>query len=80
MEGGLAQMISHGFVSAAMFLCVGVMYDRMHSRQIADYGGVVNTMPKFAAFMMLFAMANAGLPGDVRLRRRVPGHPGGGAR
>ena len=56
------QMISHGFVSAAMFLCVGVMYDRMHSRQIADYGGVVNTMPKFAAFMMLFAMANAGLP------------------
>ncbi len=62
MEGGLVQMISHGFVSAAMFLCVGVMYDRMHSRQIADYGGVVNTMPKFAAFMMLFAMANAGLP------------------
>jgi NADH-quinone oxidoreductase subunit M len=62
MEGGLVQMISHGFVSAAMFLCVGVMYDRMHSRRIADYGGVVNTMPKFAAFMMLFAMANAGLP------------------
>src|SRR5437762_8192817 len=62
MEGGLVQMISHGFVSAAMFLCVGVMYDRMHSRQIADYGGVVNTMPKFAAFMMLFAMANSGLP------------------
>ena len=62
MEGGLVQMISHGFVSAAMFLCVGVMYDRMHSREIADYGGVVNTMPKFAAFMMLFAMANAGLP------------------
>ena len=61
-EGALAQMISHGFVSAAMFLCVGVMYDRLHSRQIADYGGVVNTMPKFAAFMMLFAMANAGLP------------------
>ena len=56
-------MISHGFVSAAMFLCVGVLYDRMHSRQIADYGGVVNTMPKFAAFLMLFAMANAGLPG-----------------
>ena len=55
-------MISHGFVSAAMFLCVGVMYDRMHTRLIADYGGVVNTMPKFAAFMMLFAMANAGLP------------------
>ena len=62
IEGGLVQMISHGFVSAAMFLCVGVMYDRVHSRQIADYGGVVNTMPKFAAFFMLFAMANAGLP------------------
>ena len=62
VEGALAQAISHGFVSAAMFLCVGVMYDRMHSRMIADYGGVVNTMPKFAAFMMLFAMANAGLP------------------
>jgi NADH-quinone oxidoreductase subunit M len=62
IEGGLLQMISHGFVSAAMFLCVGVLYDRMHSRQIADYGGVVNTMPKFAAFMMLFAMAYAGLP------------------
>jgi NADH-quinone oxidoreductase subunit M len=62
VEGGLVQMISHGFVSAAMFLCVGVMYDRMHSRLIADYGGVVNTMPKFAAYMMLFAMANAGLP------------------
>jgi NADH-quinone oxidoreductase subunit M len=63
VEGALVQMISHGFVSAAMFLCVGVMYDRLHSRLIADYGGVVNTMPKFAAFMMLFAMANAGLPG-----------------
>jgi NADH-quinone oxidoreductase subunit M len=62
VEGGLVQMISHGFVSAAMFLCVGVMYDRMHSRMISDYGGVVNTMPKFASLMMLFAMANAGLP------------------
>jgi NADH-quinone oxidoreductase subunit M len=62
VEGALVQMISHGFVSAAMFLCVGVVYDRMHTRQIADYGGVVNTMPKFAALMMLFAMANAGLP------------------
>ncbi|MDP1524699.1 MAG: NADH-quinone oxidoreductase subunit M [Rhodocyclaceae bacterium] len=62
VEGALVQMISHGFISAAMFLCVGVMYDRMHSRQIADYGGVVNTMPKFAGFMVLFAMANAGLP------------------
>lgn len=63
IEGALVQMISHGFVSAAMFLCIGVLYDRMHSRNIADYGGVVNTMPKFAAFFMLFAMANAGLPG-----------------
>jgi NADH-quinone oxidoreductase subunit M len=62
VEGALVQMISHGFVSAALFLCVGVMYDRMHSRMITDYGGVVNTMPKFAAFMMLFAMANCGLP------------------
>src|SRR5688500_8328372 len=62
VEGGLVQMISHGFVSAALFLCIGVMYDRLHTRNIGDYGGVVNTMPKFAAFMMLFAMANAGLP------------------
>ena len=62
VEGALVQMISHGFVSAALFLCVGELYDRMHSRMIADYGGVVNTMPKFAALMMLFAMANCGLP------------------
>jgi NADH-quinone oxidoreductase subunit M len=62
VEGGLVQMVSHGFVSAAMFLCVGVLYDRMHTRAIADYGGVANTMPRFASFMMLFAMANAGLP------------------
>ncbi|MCC6196161.1 MAG: NADH-quinone oxidoreductase subunit M [Burkholderiales bacterium] len=62
-EGALAQMISHGFVSAALFLCVGVLHDRMHSHLIADFGGVVNTMPKLAAFWMLFAMANAGLPG-----------------
>lgn len=62
VEGALVQMISHGFVSGAMFLCIGVLYDRMHSRQIADYGGVVHTMPKFAAFFMLFAMANSGLP------------------
>src|SRR5947209_13479279 len=62
VEGGLAQMISHGFVSAALFLCVGVMYDRLHSRLISDYGGVVNAMPKFAAFMMLFAMGNSWLP------------------
>jgi len=58
-------MISHGFVSAAMFLAIGVLYDRMHSREIASYGGVVNTMPKFAAFAMLFAMANCGLPGTA---------------
>jgi len=63
MEGGMVQMISHGFISGALFLCVGVLYDRMHSRQINDYGGVANTMPVFAAFMVLFAMANAGLPG-----------------
>lgn len=62
VEGAIVQMISHGFVSAAMFLCIGVLYDRVHSRQIADYGGVVHTMPKFAAFFMLFAMANSGLP------------------
>jgi len=63
IEGGIVQMISHGFVSGAMFLCAGVMYDRLHSRLIKDYGGVANRMPVFAAFMMLFAMANAGLPG-----------------
>ncbi|WP_460526830.1 NADH-quinone oxidoreductase subunit M [Chitinimonas naiadis] len=62
VEGALVQMISHGFVSAAMFFCIGVMYDRVHSRKIADYGGVANTMPKFAAFALLFAMANSGLP------------------
>ncbi|MFT6372195.1 MAG: NADH-quinone oxidoreductase subunit M [Gammaproteobacteria bacterium] len=63
LEGGMVQMVSHGFISGAMFLCVGVLYDRMHSRQIADYGGVANTMPMFAGFMVFFAMANAGLPG-----------------
>ena len=63
LSGGMFQMISHGFISGALFLCVGVLYDRLHSRQIADYGGVVNTMPRFAAFMVLFALANAGLPG-----------------
>ncbi|MEE2982465.1 MAG: NADH-quinone oxidoreductase subunit M [Pseudomonadota bacterium] len=63
IEGGMIQMISHGFISSALFLCVGIMYDRVHSRQIRDYGGVVNTMPIFAAYMMLFAMANSGLPG-----------------
>ena len=63
LEGAMVQMISHGFISAAMFLSVGVLYDRMHSRRIADYGGVANTMPTFAAFVVLFAMANSGLPG-----------------
>ncbi|HJX17648.1 MAG TPA: NADH-quinone oxidoreductase subunit M [Acidiferrobacterales bacterium] len=63
VEGAVIQMISHGFVSGALFLCVGVLYDRLHSRNIADYGGVVNRMPVFASFMMLFSMANAGLPG-----------------
>jgi NADH-quinone oxidoreductase subunit M len=61
--GAIVQMISHGFVSGAMFLCIGVLYDRVHSREIAAYGGVVNTMPKFAAFAVFFAMANCGLPG-----------------
>ena len=63
ITGGMVQMISHGLISGAMFLCVGVLYDRVHSREIADYGGVANTMPMYAAFMVLFAMANAGLPG-----------------
>lgn len=62
VQGGIVQMISHGFVSGAMFLCIGVLYDRMHSREIADYGGVVNRMPKFAALFVLFSFANAGLP------------------
>ena len=63
--GAIVQMISHGFVSGAMFLCIGVLYDRVHSRQIADYGGVANTMPRFTAFAVLFCMANAGLPGTA---------------
>ncbi|MGB7184671.1 MAG: NADH-quinone oxidoreductase subunit M [Burkholderiaceae bacterium] len=62
VQGGIIQMISHGFISGAMFLCIGVLYDRLHSRDIADYGGVVNTMPKFAALFLFFAMANCGLP------------------
>jgi NADH-quinone oxidoreductase subunit M len=62
IEGGMVQMISHGFISGALFLCVGVLYDRLHSRQIADYGGVANVMPRFAMFVVFFAMANAGLP------------------
>ena len=63
VTGGMVQMISHGLISGALFLCVGVLYDRMHSRQIADYGGVINTMPKFSALLVFFALANAGLPG-----------------
>jgi NADH-quinone oxidoreductase subunit M len=65
VSGGLVQMISHGFVSGAMFLCIGVLYDRVHSREIAAYGGVANTMPKFAALAVFFAMANCGLPGTA---------------
>jgi NADH-quinone oxidoreductase subunit M len=65
VSGGIVQMIAHGFVSAAMFLCIGVLYDRVHSREIASYGGVVNTMPKFAALALFFAMANSGLPGTA---------------
>lgn len=63
VSGGIVQMVSHGFISGAMFLCIGVLYDRVHSREIASYGGVVNTMPRFAAFAVFFAMANSGLPG-----------------
>jgi NADH-quinone oxidoreductase subunit M len=63
MKGGLVQMISHGFISGALFLCIGVLYDRMHTHKIADFGGVVNQMPKFVTFFVLFSMANAGLPG-----------------
>jgi NADH-quinone oxidoreductase subunit M len=63
LDGAMVQMVSHGLISGALFLCVGVLYDRLHSRQIADYGGVINTMPVFAAFMVLFALANTGLPG-----------------
>jgi NADH-quinone oxidoreductase subunit M len=65
VAGGIVQMIAHGFVSGAMFLCIGVLYDRVHSREIADYGGVANTMPTFTAFAVLFAMANCGLPGTA---------------
>ena len=65
VAGGIVQMIAHGFVSAAMFLCIGVLYDRVHSREIADYGGVINVMPKFGAFALLFFMANCGLPGTA---------------
>ena len=63
--GAVMQMVSHGFVSAAMFLCIGVLYDRVHSREISSYGGVVNSMPRFGAFALLFFMANCGLPGTA---------------
>ena len=72
LDGAMVQMISHGLVSGALFLCVGVLYDRLHTRDISAYGGVVNTMPVFAFFAVLFAMANAGLPGTSGIRRRVP--------
>src|SRR5258708_1704020 len=72
MEGAVLQMVSHGFISGALFLCVGVMYDRMHTRMIADYGGVANRMPVFAAFFMLFAMANSGLPGTSAFVGQFP--------
>ena len=68
IDGAMVQMISHGLISGALFLCVGVMYDRLHSREIGAYGGVVNTMPKFAALMVLFALANCGPAGHVGLR------------
>ncbi|MBS0389391.1 MAG: NADH-quinone oxidoreductase subunit M, partial [Proteobacteria bacterium] len=63
LDGAMIQMISHGLISGALFLCIGVMYDRLHSREISAYGGVINVMPKFGAFMVLFALANSGLPG-----------------
>ncbi len=72
IAGGIFQMISHGIVSGALFLCVGVVYDRMHTREIAAYGGLVNRMPVYAAVFMVFTMANVGLPGHLGLRRRVP--------
>ena len=75
IDGAMVQMISHGLISGAMFFCVGVLYDRVHSREISAYGGVVNKMPIFAAFAVLFAMANSGLAGDLGLRRRVPRDP-----
>jgi NADH-quinone oxidoreductase subunit M len=65
MTGGIVQMIAHGFVSGAMFLCIGVLYDRLHTRNIADYGGVINSMPRFGPFALLFFMANCGLPGTA---------------
>ena len=72
IEGGLIVMLSHGLVSGALFLCVGVVYDRLHSRDIDRYGGLSNNMPGYALLFMLFTMASVGLPGTSRLRRRVP--------
>ena len=72
MQGAIFQMLSHGIVSGALFLCVGVVYDRMHTREIAAYGGLVDRMPIYAAVFMVFTMAKVGLPGTSRLRRRVP--------
>ena len=72
VDGAIFQMISHGFISGALFLCVGVIYDRMHTREIDAYGGLVNRMPAYAAVFMLFTMANVGLAGHLRLRRRIP--------
>ena len=76
IQGAIFQMLSHGLVSGALFLCVGVIYDRMHTREIAFYGGLVNRMPIYAACFMLFTMANVGLPGTSGLCRRVPDHAG----
>ena len=76
LDGAMVQMISHGLISGALFLCIGVMYDRLHTREISAYGGVVNVMPKFAALMVLFALANSGSAGHLGLHRRVPGDPG----
>ena len=75
VEGAVVQMISHGFISGALFLCVGVLYDRMHSRELESYGGIAAPMPVFAAFMVLFAMANSGLARHFRFCRRIPGNP-----
>ncbi len=76
VEGAMIQMLSHGIVSGALFLCVGVVYDRLHSRDIARYGGLVNNMPRYAFAFMIFTMASVGLPGHQRLHRRVPGDGG----
>ena len=76
VDGAIFQMLSHGFISGAMFLCVGVIYDRMHTREIDAYGGLVNRMPAYALIFMFFTMANVGLPGTIGLCRRIPGADG----